>query len=195
VITVFNIGRYEDGKSRFEDILAKVLEVSGDFRVQISSLEPDGFGDRFVDLLPHPKLITHLHMCLQSGSEKSLLRMLRMHDVNEFCKTISHFQSVYPEFNFATDIIVGFPGETEEEFQQTLDAVREFNFSHVYTFRYAIKKGTPPERLENHVPEKIKKERSLKVRELSGKNKNQYFTSFIGYNPECFDRENLTRYS
>ena len=180
VITGVNIGRYEDGEARFEDLLAQILEVSGDFRVRISSLEPDGFGDRFVDLFKHPKLMPHLHLCLQSGSEKTLLRMRRMYDVAQFRKTVSLFRSVYPEFNFTTDIIVGFPGETEEEFQETLDAVKEFNFSHVHTFKYSVRRGTRAERLENHIPEKVKNTRSLQVRELSEENKLKYYQTLIG---------------
>ena len=180
VITGVNIGRYEDGNYRFEDLLAKILDVPGEFRVRISSLEPDGFGDRFVELFAHPKLMPHLHLCLQSGSEKTLLRMRRMYDVEQFRKTISLFRSVYPNFNFTTDIIVGFPGETDDEFQQTMDAVKEFNFTHIHTFKYSVRKGTRAERLENHIPEKMKNERSLKVRERSVENKMNYFNSFIG---------------
>ena len=180
VITGVNIGRYEDGTVRFEELLAKILEVPGDFRVRISSLEPDGFGDDFVKLFAHPKLMPHLHLCLQSGSEKTLLRMRRMYDVEQFRKTITKFRSVYPDFNFTTDIIVGFPGETDDEFQQTLDAVKEFNFSHVHTFKYSVRKGTRAERLENHLPEKIKNQRSLQVRDLSVENKMSYYKSFIG---------------
>ena len=180
VITGVNIGRYKDGEARFENLLAQVLEVPGDFRVRISSLEPDGFGDRFVELFQHPKLMPHLHLCLQSGSEKTLLRMRRMYDVEQFRKTVNRFRSVYPDFNFTTDIIVGFPGETEDEFHQTLDAVKEFNFSHVHTFKYSVRKGTRAERLENHIPEKMKTERSAHIRELSEENKKLYLTSFIG---------------
>ena len=180
VITGVNIGRYEDGTVTFEKLLARILEVPGDFRVRISSLEPDGFGDDFVKLFAHPKLMPHLHLCLQSGSDKTLLRMRRMYDIAQFRKTISKFRSVYPDFNFTTDIIVGFPGETEEEFQQTLNAVAEFNFSHIHTFKYSVRKGTRAERLENHLAEKVKNERSLKVRDLSVVNKMDYFNSFIG---------------
>lgn len=180
VITGVNIGRYEDGETRFEDLLAQILEVPGDFRVRISSLEPDGFGDRFVDLFKHPKLMPHLHLCLQSGSDKTLLRMRRIYDLQQFRKTVKKFRSVYPDFNFTTDIIVGFPGETEEEFKETLDAVKELNFSHVHTFKYSVRKGTRAERLENHIQEKIKAERSAQIRELSEENKKQYLTLFIG---------------
>ena len=180
VITGVNIGRYEDGEARFEDLLAQILEVPGDFRVRISSLEPDGFGDRFVELFKHPKLMPHLHLCLQSGSGKTLLRMRRMYDVAQFRKTVNLFRSVYPGFNFTTDIIVGFPGETDEEFQETIDAVKEFNFSHVHTFKYSVRRGTRAERLENHIPEKIKTERSAQIRKLSEENKKQYYQSLIG---------------
>ena len=184
VITGVNIGRYEDGTVRFEELLAKILEGPGDFRVRISSLEPDGFGDDFVKLFDHPKLMPHLHLCLQSGSDKTLLRMRRMYDVAQFRKTVNKFRTVYPDFNFTTDIIVGFPGETDEEFQQTVDAIKEFNFSHIHTFKYSVRKGTRAERLENHLPEKVKTERSLKVRDLSVENMRRYLESFIGKTQE-----------
>ena len=180
VITGVNIGRYEDGVVRFEDLLARILEVPGDFRVRISSLEPDGFGDRFLDLFSHPKLMPHLHLCLQSGSEKTLLRMRRMYDVEQFRKTIRRFRSTYPDFNFTTDMIVGFPGETEEDFRQTMDAVEEFGFSHVHTFKYSVRNGTRAETLENHIPERIKNERSALVRNLSDDNRLKYYRSLIG---------------
>ena len=180
VITGVNIGRYEDGETRFEDLLARILEVPGDFRVRISSLEPDGFGERFVDLFSHPKLMPHLHLCLQSGSEKTLLRMRRMYDVSQFRKTVGEFRALYPDFNFTTDIIVGFPGETEDEFRQTLEAVNEFGFSHVHTFKYSVRSGTRAERLENQIPEKIKNERSALVRQLSDENRRKYYQSLVG---------------
>jgi len=180
VITGVNIGRYEDGETRFEDLLAQILEVPGDFRVRISSLEPDGFGDGFVELFSHPKLMPHLHLCLQSGSEKTLLRMRRMYDVEQFRKTLRQFRSIYPDFNFTTDVLVGFPGETNDEFLQTLDAVREFGFSHVHTFKYSVRNGTRAERLENQIPETIKNERSALVRQLSDDNRLKYYKTLIG---------------
>jgi threonylcarbamoyladenosine tRNA methylthiotransferase MtaB len=115
-----------------------------------------------------------------------------MYDVEQFRKIVNKFRSVYPDFNFTTDIIVGFPSETEEEFQETLDAVKEFNFSHVHTFKYSVRRGTRAERLENHVPEKDKNERSLNVRVLSEENKAAYLSSFIGKSQEVLI-ENITQ--
>jgi threonylcarbamoyladenosine tRNA methylthiotransferase MtaB len=175
-----NIGRYEWEDNRFEDVLEAILNVPGDFRVRISSLEPDGFSDRFPKLFDHPKLMPHLHLCLQSGSDKTLLRMRRMYDVAQFRAIVEKIRTRYPDFNLTTDIIVGFPGETEKEFQETLEAVREFKFSHVHTFKYSVREGTRAERMENHVPEKIKNIRSGQIRRLADQNKRHYFESLIG---------------
>ena len=107
VITGVNIGRYEDGAVKFENLLTMILELPGDFRVRISSLEPDGFGDDFVKLFAHPKLMPHLHLCLQSGSDKTLLRMRRMYDVAQFRKTVKQFRAIYSDFNFTILSVLG----------------------------------------------------------------------------------------
>jgi threonylcarbamoyladenosine tRNA methylthiotransferase MtaB len=180
VVTGVNIGRYDWEGKRFEDALEAILNVPGDFRVRISSLEPDGFGEHFHELFDHPKLAPHLHLCLQSGSDKVLLRMRRMYELNSFASVIERFRAKRPDFNFTTDLIVGFPGETDEDFQESLDAVSRFGFSHVHTFKYSVRKGTRAERMEGQIPEKIKTERSALVRQLSEENKLNYFNQFIG---------------
>ncbi|MGD9929060.1 MAG: tRNA (N(6)-L-threonylcarbamoyladenosine(37)-C(2))-methylthiotransferase MtaB [Mangrovibacterium sp.] len=180
VITGVNIGRYEWEDKRFEDVLEAILNVPGDFRVRISSLEPDGFGDRLVDLFDHPKLTPHLHLCLQSGSDKVLLRMRRMYDYNRFKSLVERFRGKYPDFNFTTDLIVGFPDESEEDFQESLEAVTAFGFGHVHTFKYSVRKGTRAERMENHIPEKMKNERSARIRQIAEENREKYLSSFIG---------------
>ncbi|WP_462318318.1 tRNA (N(6)-L-threonylcarbamoyladenosine(37)-C(2))-methylthiotransferase MtaB [Marinilabilia sp.] len=180
VITGVNIGRYKWEKYSFEDVIERILDIPGDFRVRISSLEPDGFSDRFYDLFNHPKLAPHLHLCLQSGSDKVLLRMRRMYDLNRFSSIIDRFRKIQPDFNFTSDLIVGFPGETEKDFQASLAALTEFGFSHVHTFKYSVRKGTRAERMENQIPEKVKTERSAIVRNLSEKNQRDYYKSFLG---------------
>ncbi len=180
VITGVNIGRYEWEGKCFEDVLEAILDVPGDFRVRISSLEPDGFGDRFVGLFDHPKLAPHLHLCLQSGSDKVLLRMRRMYDLARFDHVVRMFRAKYPDFNFTTDMIVGFPDESEEDFQLSIDAVNNFGFGHVHTFKYSVRRGTRAERMTNHIPEKIKNERSAKIRQVSEDNRVKYLSSFIG---------------
>ncbi|WP_372775813.1 tRNA (N(6)-L-threonylcarbamoyladenosine(37)-C(2))-methylthiotransferase MtaB [Mangrovibacterium sp.] len=180
VITGVNIGRYEWEDKRFEDVLEAILNVEGDFRVRISSLEPDGFGDDFVNLFSHPKMTPHLHLCLQSGSDKVLLRMRRMYDLKQFEHTVNLFRSRYPDFNFTTDMIVGFPDESEADFQESIDAVNRYGFGHVHTFKYSVRRGTRAERMENHIPENIKNERSARIREASEDSRERYLSSFIG---------------
>ena len=180
VITGVNIGRYEWEGKHFEDVLEAVLDIPGDFRIRISSIEPDGLGDRLVDLFSHPKLAPHLHLCLQSGSDNVLLRMRRVYNLHYFSSVVERFRARYPDFNFTTDLIVGFPGETDHDFQQSLDAVTRFGFSHVHTFKYSVRRGTRAARMDNQVPERVKTERSGRIRELVWKNRQHYLSGFIG---------------
>ncbi|MGQ7868449.1 tRNA (N(6)-L-threonylcarbamoyladenosine(37)-C(2))-methylthiotransferase MtaB [Sunxiuqinia sp. sy24] len=180
VITGVNIGRYEWEDKRFEDVLEAILDVPGDFRVRISSLEPDGFGDRFYDLFKHPKLAPHLHLCLQSGSDKVLLRMRRMYAYSRFAEIVDRFRSQWPDFNFTSDLIVGFPGETEEDFQESVDSIQRFQFSHVHTFKYSVRKGTRAERMDDQVSESVKTARSAELREASEQMRADYLKRFIG---------------
>ncbi len=122
----------------------------------------------------------HLHMCLQSGSDKILLKMRRQYTVDEFTEMVNKIKSKIPDFNFTTDIMVGFPGETEEDFQETCRAIEEIGFTHVHTFKYSVRQATRAERMTDQVPEKIKSERSIIVREIAEANKRKYRSSFIG---------------
>jgi threonylcarbamoyladenosine tRNA methylthiotransferase MtaB len=180
VITGVNIGRYDSGGLKFENLMENILEIPGDFRVRISSIEPDGFGLDFPKLFAHPKMAPHLHLCLQSGSDSILLKMRRMYNVRSFMDIVNAFRKIYPLFNFTTDIIVGFPGETEDDFNQTIKIAREAAFSHIHTFRYSVRKGTRAERMENQVSERVKIARSAMIREISDSNKEKYYTSMLG---------------
>ena len=179
VLTGVNIGRYDyEGKS-FEDIVKMILNVEGDFRVRISSIEPDGFSSSFHELFHHPKLTPHLHLCLQSGSDKILRQMNRMYTLKSFMGILEVFRKSFPTFNFTTDIIVGFPGETEEDFASTCRIAEEALFSHIHTFRYSGRTGTRADRMENQVPENIKIERSKTIHQISQKNQEKYFSAML----------------
>jgi len=180
VITGVNIGRYDYEGLKFENLLENILELPGDFRVRISSIEPDGFGPGFAKLFGHPRLAPHLHLCLQSGSDPILLKMRRMYNVRSFMEIVNEFRRLYPLFNFTTDLIVGFPGETDADFEQTLKIAKEAAFSHIHTFRYSVRKGTRAERMENHIPEREKAARSSLIREISESNKRDYYNSMLG---------------
>ena len=180
VLTGVNIGRYEINGLNFEGLVENILNIPGDFRVRISSIEPEGFGDKLFELFNHPKLTPHLHLCLQSGTEKILLKMRRQYTVDEFTTMVKKMKSRMPDFNFTTDIIVGFPGETEEDFTETCQIAEDLGFSHIHTFKYSVRKGTRAERLPDHISEKVKNERGAIIRSISEKHKRIYRSSFIG---------------
>jgi len=161
-------------------VIEKVLELPGDFRVRISSLEPDGFSDRFHELFSHPKLAPHLHLCLQSGSDPVLMKMRRMYSARQFMDIVERFRAAIPDFNFSTDVIVGFPGETDEDFRRTLDFAREARFSHIHTFRYSRRTGTRAERMPDQVPGKVMAARSEEIRKLSEATRLEYMHSMKG---------------
>lgn len=180
VITGVNIGRYDYEGLKLEAAIEKILELPGDFRVRISSLEPDGFGPEFHRLFEHPKMTPHMHLCIQSGSDPILLKMRRMYTVKSFMDIVDKFRDSIPDFNFTTDVIVGFPGESEHDFQLTLDLVKEAQFSHVHTFRYSRRKGTRADRLDDQMEERVKHERSEMVRKLTEETRLAYMQSMLG---------------
>ena len=108
------------------------------------------------------------------------MRMRRFYNIEQFMDIIRKFRSRYKHFNFTTDVIVGFPGETEEEFQDTYRFIQEVEFSHIHTFKYSRRTGTRADRLPEQIGEKIKNERSKKIREIADKMKIEYRKQFIG---------------
>lgn len=180
VLTGVNIGRYNYDDITFEDLLEQILELPGDFRVRISSIEPEGIGDKFYSLVNHPKLCPHLHLCLQSGSDRILLQMKRTYNLEGFLQMVENIKKKNPGFNLTTDIIVGFPGETHEDFNESCRLIKELEFSHIHTFKYSIRKSTRAARMPDHVPEKLKTERSEIIRGISEEYKAKYRNKFIG---------------
>jgi threonylcarbamoyladenosine tRNA methylthiotransferase MtaB len=180
VLTGVNIGRYNYKGIDFETLVEKILDLPGDFRVRISSIEPEGFGDKLFDLFSHPKLTPHLHLCLQSGSDRILLQMRRFYNTTTFMGMVEKIKTRYPDFNLTTDIIVGFPGESDEDFQRTCEVTCEVGFSHIHTFKYSARSGTRAERMTDQVPEAIKQERSRIIRNISDENKIKYRQSMVG---------------
>ncbi len=178
VLTGVNISRYDSEGVKFSGLLDQILNVEGDFRVRISSIEPDRFDDHFFTLIGHPKLAPHLHLCLQSGSDRVLLQMRRMYTVKDFLGIVDRVRAKDPTFNFTTDVIVGFPGETDEEFEETMEIARKVGFGHMHIFKYSVRKDTRAERMPNHIPDKIKTQRSQRMHALAAEIQNNYRSSF-----------------
>ncbi len=178
VLTGVNISRYNHEGLGFSGLLEQILDVEGDFRVRISSIEPDRFNDHFFSLVGHPKLAPHLHLCLQSGSDRILLQMRRMYSVPGYMKIVENVRKKDPLFNFTTDVIVGFPGETEQEFADTMKLSKEVGFGHMHIFKYSVRQNTRAARMPEQVNEKIKTERSRRMHELAAKLQKDYRAAF-----------------
>jgi threonylcarbamoyladenosine tRNA methylthiotransferase MtaB len=180
VLTGVNLGTYKYKDYDFEKLVEAILEIPGDFRVRISSIEPDGYSASFFRLFQNPKLAPHMHICLQSGSEEILKKMRRMYTAKEFLQLMEKIRADYPDFNLTTDIIVGFPGETEDHFDETVEMVKKIGFGHIHTFKYSVRKGTRAEKMPDQVDEKTKTVRSEVIRRLAEEAKLHYRKSFIG---------------
>jgi len=180
VLTGVNMSRYRDGTDRFSDLLARILEVAGEFRVRISSLEPDQLDERFISLFAHPKMCPHLHLCVQSGSERVLLAMRRQYTYAQFRDIAERLRAIHPDFNLTTDIIAGFPGETDEDFEKSLDAIDQIGFGHVHTFPYSERSGTRAQRMPGRVPERIRTQRAALIRERAAAEKRRYRECLVG---------------
>jgi len=178
VLTGVNISRYNSQGTLFSGLLDKILNLEGDFRVRISSIEPDRFDDHFFSLIGHPKLAPHLHLCLQSGSERILLQMRRMYTVKDFLAIVDRVREKDPMFNFTTDVIVGFPGETETDFEDTMNVARRVGFGHMHIFKYSVREGTRAQRIPDQIPDKIKTERSKRMHVLAEELQKAYRAPF-----------------
>ena len=182
VLTGVNMGRYQFENIGFEQLVEHILDIDGDFRVRVSSIEPDQFSDHFLRLFQHPKLAPHMHICLQSGSDDTLKRMNRHYTADQFREMCHRIKTFRPDFNLTTDIIVGFPGETEQTFKESFDFAKEIGFSHIHTFKYSVRTGTKAATMPNQIPEKVKAERSEVMRQISLENKIKYFEMMQGQN-------------
>ena len=152
ILTGVNMSRYNDSEIRLAALMERILELDGDFRVRLSSIEPDNLSAAFLDLMSHPKFCPHLHLCLQSGSDRILLKMRRMYSLSQYQEIVHCLRKQHEHFNITTDIIVGFPKEEQEDFLQSVEAVSTFGISHVHIFPFSVRSGTRAERMTGTIP-------------------------------------------
>jgi len=161
------VNSYQDGEHDFADLLRSVGAVDGVRRLRFTSPYPTDFTPRVLAAMAEtPAVCEHVHLPVQSGSSRTLKRMLRRYDRDRYCEVVAALRAAVPGIALSTDIIVGFPGETEEEFQETLSLVEQVQFDDAYTFKYSVREGTPAVRIKDHVAEAIKTERIGRLIEL-----------------------------
>ena len=173
---------FKDNSYRFNDLLKDIIEKEPRLkRIRISSMEESELDDEFIDILRNnPVVAPHLHIPLQSGSETVLKRMRRKYNKEQFKSTIDKIRKAVPNIALACDVIVGFPGETEEEFVECMEFIKECGFNYLHVFPYSIREGTPASKMENQVDPRIKKERVHRLIELGEKLKEDYENQFMG---------------
>ena len=154
------VNSYHDGEHDFAALLRAVGAVDGIRRLRFTSPYPTDFSDAVLRAMAEtPAVCEYVHLPVQSGSSRTLKRMLRRYDRERYLEVVAALRAAVPGLALSTDIIVGFPGETEEEFQETLSLVEQVEFDDAYTFKYSVREGTPAVRIKDHVSEDTKTER------------------------------------
>ena len=185
VITGIHVASYgkdfENENIRLINLLEEINKIKGIERIRLSSLEPTIIDEEFARRLSKlEKICDHFHLSLQSGCDATLKRMNRRYTTAIYKEATEILRKYYPNANFTTDVIVGFPGETDEEFNQTYKFLKEIGFYKMHIFKYSPRKGTVAEKLPNQVDGNIKEERSKKLIELSNNMQNEKNSKYIG---------------
>ena len=168
-------------KIRLIDLLEAINKIDGIDRIRLSSLEPTIVDEEFATRLSKlDKICDHFHLSLQSGCDETLKRMNRKYTTQIYRDAVATLRKYYPEASFTTDVIVGFPGETDEEFAKTYEFLKEIDFYRLHVFKYSPRRGTVAEKMPNQIDGNKKEERSNKLIELSNSMENKHNQSYIG---------------
>lgn len=181
VLTGIDTGGYESNGKDLTDLIHEMSKINGIERIRQSSIEITQINDKFIEELKNNnKICDHIHIPLQSGSDSILKLMNRKYDLKYFFDKIDMIRSVRPDISITTDVIVGFPGETEEMFLETMQTCKKVNFSKIHAFPYSERKGTKASMMDGKVPESVKHERVKKLLELSDSLEKSYYDKFKG---------------
>ena len=197
VLTGIHTGSFGvDLDTDFADLLDKLVKIDGLDRLRISSIETTELNDKVLNVLKNSKvLVDHLHIPIQAGSNEILKAMNRKYDLEFFFNKIKEIRSIRPEISISTDVIVGFPGETEELFETTIDTCKKLEFSKLHVFPYSERKGTASSRMDNKVERGVVKDRARRLIEVSHELENNYMNKFINREVEVLIEEVKDGYS
>ncbi|MFA6550439.1 MAG: tRNA (N(6)-L-threonylcarbamoyladenosine(37)-C(2))-methylthiotransferase MtaB [Candidatus Gracilibacteria bacterium] len=186
VLTGINItswcGGEKDGDMNldFADLIGEILNKINVPRLRISSMEPESVNEKFAKLLKNKHFCAHIHLPLQSGSDKILKIMRRKYDTKKFKKACKMIRKFAPNAGITTDVIIGFPGETEKDFKETVKLCKKIGFSKIHVFPYSKRKNTPASIMPNQIDERVKKSRAKTLRNLSEQLSKKFIKSQLG---------------
>lgn len=193
VITGIHVASYgKDFKNSYKliDLLEDINEIEGIKRIRLGSLEPTLITEEFVNRLTKlEKICDHFHLSLQSGCDETLKRMNRKYTTKEFKNCTDLLKNAYPNVALTTDIIVGFPGETDEEFEKTYNFLRDIDFYKMHVFKYSPRKGTKAAAMKNQIDGNIKEKRSERLIKLSDNNEKLHNNKYVGKELEVLFEE------
>lgn len=199
VLTGIHTGAYgvEFDNYSFYDLLKDLSNnIKGLKRLRISSIEINELTDEIIELISKNKVIVnHLHIPIQSGSDGVLKRMNRKYDLEKFITRINYIKSKVKDISITTDIIVGFPNESEEEFKETYNTLKNIHFSRLHVFPFSSREGTVASKMKGHIDDKIKKDRVIKLITLSKQMEKEYYEKFLNTTQEVLFEENKNGYS
>ena len=179
-IEISSWGQDLDGEKSLMDLLEAVSAAAGEMRLRLGSLEPRTITEDFCRRAAKlTNLCPHFHLSLQSGCDETLRRMNRRYDTERFYKSVTLLREFFPGVAITTDLITGFPGETEEEFQKTLDFIRRCEFAQIHVFPYSVRPGTRAAAMEQ-LPKSVKEERAARAGEVAAQLHEQYLQSCVG---------------
>ena len=190
VLTGIHTGQYNSNNKRLSDLIFKISQINQIKRIRLSSVEIVELDEGMMRVLKEvPSFVSHLHIPLQAGSDRVLKLMNRRYDTNEFMNIVDEIRKIRPEISLTTDVIVGFPGESEEDFNETLKFCEKVGFAKIHVFPYSDRNGTVASKMKDKVPGNIKKDRVHRLINLSNKLEQKYFTKFIGSEVEVLIEE------
>ncbi|MDQ6774082.1 MAG: radical SAM protein [Candidatus Dormibacteraeota bacterium] len=177
VLTGIDLGSYRGGLAV---LVSRLLEAAAPARLRLSSIDPSHIDADLARLLQHPRLCPHLHLPLQAGSDAVLRRMRRRYDLAQFSRAVGMARAVRPDLALTGDVMVGFPGETEADFERTLDVIEASGFMDLHVFRFSPRPRTAAARYPDQVPVALAKERSRRAIELGQRLHEAYARGFVG---------------
>lgn len=180
VITGTEIGSYSYDGINLNRLVEEILSETDVTRLRLSSLQPHHITPKLMRLWHSPRLCPHLHLSLQSGSDSVLERMKRRYSINDYSKAISLVRSIVPEAAVTTDVIVGFPGESEEEFEESYSFCKGVGFARIHVFPFSPRQGTEAAEMKRQISARIKKQRSQRMLALAEESAGNYRKRFLG---------------
>jgi threonylcarbamoyladenosine tRNA methylthiotransferase MtaB len=190
VLTGTKVGSYRDGNTDLRDLVQGILRSTGLERLRLSSLQPSEISPEFLLLWQDERLCRHFHLALQSGSETVLQRMRRSYSLNQYQRTVNLIKENIPDVAITTDIMVGFPGESDEEFEQSYSFCQQAGFANIHVFPFSPRPGTAAASMPDQIKDRVKQEHNQRMLELSRSCRCRFCEQFLGQTmPVLWEKE------